>query len=280
MQAKAVIKNVLESLVCLIVQSTAVDLRTLEKFLDKAANFPTLVAKFHQKGFMVITKDNIIKQLALKSNNFFKYLGIQVYDKEGERVPSSPKVGIFVIRSLSWNNKIDKIRNVCKDKGYDLFMNCGIHYINQVFYSSEKQNDDVIRQLLNPIMAGLEESKKKYDVVKKFQDNQPNQRANQTSDNKLKYIMKGGREDQKNLSKLFRRDVLCEKVQMNKEFYIAYNCIETKQKLQYWKMNQDGSEGSEVSQEELKIGKYLRGWKRIGEDGAVGFIFEEIITVL
>lgn len=30
------------------------------------------------------------------------------------------------------------------------------------------------------------------------------------------------------MSKMFRRDVLCEKVQMKKEFYIAYNCIETK----------------------------------------------------
>jgi hypothetical protein len=85
---------------------------------------------------MLITKDNIIKQLALKSNNFFKYLGIEEYNKEGERLPTSPKVGIFVIRSLSFKNKIETIRNVCKDKGYDLFMNCGINYINQVFYSS------------------------------------------------------------------------------------------------------------------------------------------------
>lgn len=76
MQAKAVVKNVLESLVCLIVESTSVDLRVLSKFLEKAANFPIHLAKFNEKGYMLITKDNIIKQLALKSNNFFKYLGI------------------------------------------------------------------------------------------------------------------------------------------------------------------------------------------------------------
>lgn len=51
-------------------------------------------------------------------------------------MPTSPKVGIFAIRSLYFKNKIDAIRNICKDKGYDLFMNCGIYYINQVFYSS------------------------------------------------------------------------------------------------------------------------------------------------
>lgn len=74
-------------------------------------------------------------------------------------------------------------------------------------------------------MVGLEESKKKYDVVKKFADNNTHQPVNQASDNKLKYILKGGRKEEEVLSKLFRRDVLCEKVQMRKEFYIAYNCI-------------------------------------------------------
>ena len=60
----------------MIVESTSVDLRVLSKFLEKAANFPIHLAKFNEKGYMLITKDNIIKQLALKSNNFFKYLGI------------------------------------------------------------------------------------------------------------------------------------------------------------------------------------------------------------
>jgi hypothetical protein len=82
----------------------------------------------------------------------------------------------------------------------------------------------VIRQLLGPIMVGLEESKKKFDIVKKFAESK-HQSVSQPSDNKLKYILKGGRKEEEALSKLFRRDVLCEKVQMRKEFYIAYNCI-------------------------------------------------------
>lgn len=92
-------------------------------------------------------------------------------------------------------------------------------------------------------MIGLEESKKKYDVTKKLSETHGSQPAKQSSDNKLKYILKGGRKEQQELSKFFRRDVLCEKVQMKKEFYIAYNCIETKQKVQYWKIIEGGQEG-------------------------------------
>lgn len=92
-------------------------------------------------------------------------------------------------------------------------------------------------------MIGLEENKKKYDVVKKFAVSHGSQPVKESSDNKLKYILKGGRKEQEVLSKMFRRDVLCEKVQMKKEFYIAYNCIETKQEVQYWIMKEDGSEG-------------------------------------
>ena len=41
--------------------------------------------------------------------------------------------------------------------------------------------------------------------------------------------MKGGRQIEKSLSQLLRRDVLTEKVQMKKQYNIAFNLIETKE---------------------------------------------------
>jgi hypothetical protein len=92
--------------------------------------------------------------------------------------------------------------------------------------------------------------------------------------------MKGGRQIEKNLSQLLRRDVLTEKVQMKKQYNIAFNLIETKETLQYWILKQSGEAGEEVGEGELKPGKYLRGHKRVGDDGTVGVRYEEIITVI
>lgn len=48
---------------------------------------------------------------------------------------------------------------------------------------------------MGPIMIGLEENKKKYDVVKKFSESHGSQPVKESSDNKLKYILKGGRKE-------------------------------------------------------------------------------------
>jgi hypothetical protein len=45
-------------------------------------------------------------------------------------------------------------------------------------------------------------------------------------------------------------------------------------------LEKSGEAGEEVTENELKPGRYLRGLKRVGEDGTVGIIYEEIITVI
>lgn len=96
----------------------------------------------------------------------------------------------------------------------------------------------------------------------------------------MKYNLKGGRCIDKALSEMMKRDVLSEKVQMKKEFLIAFNVVETKERAQYWKMKESGEEGEEVSESDLKPGKYLRGLKKIGDDDSVAYMFEEILEVI
>jgi hypothetical protein len=79
---------------------------------------------------VIISKDNILKQLINKSAGFFKYIGINLPEDSSEKMVGDAKVGIFAIRSLTYKNKIEKARNACKEIGYDLFCNSNIFYIN------------------------------------------------------------------------------------------------------------------------------------------------------
>ncbi len=62
----------------------------------------------------------------------------------------------------------------------------------------------------------------------------PEKEVPEKETNPMPYIMKGARQIEKNLSRLLRRDVLTEKVQMKKQYHIAFNIIETKETVQYW----------------------------------------------
>ena len=76
MDAKTTIKNVMESMVCLFVKDTRVDHRPLSKYLKKAALYPVYNAAMNINMSIIITKDNIMKQLISKSPSFLKYLGL------------------------------------------------------------------------------------------------------------------------------------------------------------------------------------------------------------
>jgi hypothetical protein len=86
------------------------------------------------------------------------------------------------------------------------------------------ENKDVIRDLLKNIMCTLEENKQKFETmnsIKKFDKGEQYKNA----ENPLKYSVKGGRIQDKDLSNLMKRDVLIEGVQMKKEYMIAFNVI-------------------------------------------------------
>lgn len=142
-----------------------------------------------------------------------------------------------MIRSPTYKTKIENARNICKDIGYDLFYNLGVHYVNQVFYQEGGEKKAVIRKLLGEIVETIETSKQKFQPMTKIKGPE---KEIEKDENPLTYIMKGGRQIEKNLSQLFRRDVLTEKVQMKKQYNIAFNLIETKEKVQYWVLKENG----------------------------------------
>lgn len=67
---------------------------------------------------------------------------------------------------------------------------------------------------------------------------------------------------------------------MKKEFNIAFNVIETKEQPQYWTLTKEGEAGEQVNESQMKAGRYLKGLKKVADDGTVASVFEEIITVI
>lgn len=99
-----------------------------------------------------------------------------------------------------------------------------------------------MQKLLGDLMQALENKKQKFETMTKMKTFDKNKE--EKDENPLKYIPKGGREIDKNLSKLLRRDVLTERVQMKKQYNIAYNLIETKEQVQYWILEASGDAGA------------------------------------
>jgi hypothetical protein len=54
---------------------------------------------------MIISKDNILKQIINKSAGFFKYIGITLQDEDVE-ITTKAKIGIFLIRSPTFKSKL------------------------------------------------------------------------------------------------------------------------------------------------------------------------------
>ena len=96
-------------------------------------------------------------------------------DLSGElegNISENAKIGIFLIRSPTFNAKIENARNICKDIGYDLFYNVGVHYVNQVFYQQAGEKKAMIRKLLGDIMETIEASKQKFQPMTKIKGNE------------------------------------------------------------------------------------------------------------
>lgn len=65
-------------MVCLTVKNTVINEKQLIKFLEKASTFPIHYGRLGEKRSVIISKDNILRQLISKSQGFFKYLGIDL----------------------------------------------------------------------------------------------------------------------------------------------------------------------------------------------------------
>ena len=63
-------------MVCLFIKDSPIDHKILKKYLAKASIFPVYFAKYNNSNTVIISKDNVLRQLIQKSPNFLKYLGI------------------------------------------------------------------------------------------------------------------------------------------------------------------------------------------------------------
>lgn len=104
MQSKFTIKNVIESMVCLFIKDTPINHKQMKKYLSKAVIFPTYFEKYNNSTSIIISKDNVLRQLIQKSPNFLKYLGIE--PQNGEQLTYEPQVGIYIVPSTSIINKL------------------------------------------------------------------------------------------------------------------------------------------------------------------------------
>ena len=99
-------------------------------------------------------------------------------------------------------------------------------------------------------------------------------------DDGLKYQIITGKSYSEEMSKALKRDVMTEKLHMKKKWLIAYNVAETKEELTFWTINSKGEEEKEVRKEELGKGVFIKGFKKIDEDGEAILNFEELITII
>ena len=76
MEAKVLVKNIIESMVCLFIKDTNINGKLLVKYLKKATVYPVYFSKFNNSMSIIISKDNILKQLISKSASFMKYIGL------------------------------------------------------------------------------------------------------------------------------------------------------------------------------------------------------------
>lgn len=110
MECKNTMKNVFESMVCLFIKNTEIDHKLMKKYLKKASLYPVYCSSYSQNMSVIISKDNILKQLISKSPNFMKYLGLEHpledLSQSDSLADSEATVGFYLIPSPKIDIKI------------------------------------------------------------------------------------------------------------------------------------------------------------------------------
>lgn len=111
------------------------------KYLKKASLYPIYLGSHNNHTSVIISKDNILKQLLMKSPNFMKYLGLEEPNELSfslSQTEYEPSVGFYLIPSGTINLKIEKIKEKCQSKSYDIFTHFGVRYFKKVFIQQGK----------------------------------------------------------------------------------------------------------------------------------------------
>ena len=138
MEAKSTIKNILESMICLMIKDTKVKDGTLVKYLKKASLYPVHFTRINAYTTLLITKDNILKQLASKSPQFMKLVGLERTEEQMEN-GNDPVLGFYMVPSVSYESRMDKIREKIKNRNYDIYTSMGVKYMRENFIQQGKK---------------------------------------------------------------------------------------------------------------------------------------------
>ena len=144
MEAKSTIKNILESMVCLMIKDTKVKDGTLVKYLKKASLYPVHFSRINNHTTLLITKDNILKQLASKSPQFMKLIGLERSEEELEN-SNDPLIGSYMVASPSFETRMDKVRDKIKNRNYDIYTNMGVRFLRENFIQQGKKPENVYK---------------------------------------------------------------------------------------------------------------------------------------
>lgn len=100
-------------------------------------------------------------------------------------------MGFYLIPSGTINLKIEKIKEKCQEKSYDIFTHFGIRYFKKVFIQQGKQNEhNNFKDLLIDLLVCVEQYKQKFELMK---PQHTEERAPKEVDDGLKYQIISGK---------------------------------------------------------------------------------------
>ena len=84
----------------------------------------------------------------MKSPNFMKYLGLEEPNELSfslSQTEYEPSVGFYLIPSGTINLKIEKIKEKCQSKSYDIFTHFGVRYLKRYSFSRVNKKNIISR---------------------------------------------------------------------------------------------------------------------------------------
>ena len=75
-------------------------------------------------------------------------------------------------------------------------------------------------------------------------------------------------------------EVVVEPLNLRSSAQDPSHVAETKEELTFWTVNRQGQEEKEIAREALGRGIFIKGFKKVAENGDTIFNFEELITII
>lgn len=160
MEAKKTVKSLIEGITIVAFKKVETDIKQQAKFkeyLKRISKFPITFGKLSETIIVLISKDNILKELLKKKDKIISKAGIT----------ENTSLGIFIPHCYSKDEKKEQINKICKEMGYDFWQIWGVRYFRPMISSDGEPRDQFeTLELIIQIISGFMEVKDKYDIMK------------------------------------------------------------------------------------------------------------------